>query len=103
MSSLNVVGDWIYYCSGEYKGPGGGRLFKIKTNGTEKTKLSDDILSQINVIGNWIYVATYEENANGIVQEMYKMKTDGTGRTKITNDKLGEMNVVDDWIYYTKY
>jgi hypothetical protein len=60
--------------------------------------LSDDILSQINVVDDWIYFATYEENDQGIIQEMYKMKTDGNGRTKITNDKVGEMNVVGDWI-----
>ena len=41
------LGDWIYYVnSGD-----NDRIYKIKSDGTEKTKLADDEASNINAAG----------------------------------------------------
>lgn len=110
LSSFAVSGHWIYYCTKksnaemnelESKTPADevkriiiGGVYKMKTDGSEKTKLADiDFTSGvIEVSEDWIYYT----NSNGI----YKMMTDGTGKTKIA-DYAGLQAVKDNWIYYT--
>ena len=84
--------DWVYYCSGPYKSPYAGELYKIKTDGTERTKVSDDSLSLINVVGDWIYYITQGK--------IFKIKTDGTGKTKLNDDISFRLNIAGGWIYY---
>ena len=66
ISYINVVDDWIYY--GIY----GKGIYKIKTDGTDKTKISDDEPMFINISGDWLYYGT------GSQEETIKIKTDGT-------------------------
>jgi hypothetical protein len=63
-----------------------GKLYKIKTDGTNKTKITDEYASYVNVSGDWIYYSNLNETER--VLELYKIKTDGTNRTKINNDKV---------------
>ena len=68
-----LQGDWIYY--NQYNlDPG---LYKIKTDGTGKTKLSNDPGRSINVVGDWIYYSNQNDEF-----KIYKIKTDGTGESK---------------------
>ena len=65
--SINAVGEWIYYATGS-------AVFKVKTDGTENTKLCDysstsDI--EINVLNDWVYL---RDRATG----MHMMRTDGS-------------------------
>lgn len=110
VSSFAVSGEWIYYCTkksnaemnelerksvpGEIASIIIGALFKMKTDGSEKTKMADLDLSSglIEVEDNWIYFT----NNNGT----YKMKTDGTGQSKIA-DYAGLQAISDNWIYYS--
>lgn len=64
-------GDWIYYDN--------DGLYKIKTEGTEKIKICDDVARYINAAGNWIY---YCNDAD--MDKLYKIKTDGTGRSRVS-------------------
>jgi len=85
-------GDWIYYSNYD----DGEKLYKKRINGTEKTKLNDDVSRCINVIGDWIY---YRDNKS----ILYKIHTNGTQHTKMTfayNDSCLYVNVVGNWIYY---
>jgi len=88
---INTVGDWIYYSDKD-----GWCIYKIHTDGTEKTQLNDDESSFINVIGEWIY---YINSSDG--GRIYKMSTDGTEQTPLNDDESAYLNVLDDWIYYT--
>jgi hypothetical protein len=82
-----LQGEWIYYSN--------DGLYKIKTDGTAKTKISSEGATHINVIGDWIYYI------NGNVGSIYKIKIDGTGKTKLFDDnEYYYMNVIGDWIYY---
>jgi len=85
-------GDWIYYTtkSAENKG-----LFKIRTDGTDITKLSDDYSIYINVLGDWVY---FSNESDGY--KLYKIRTDGTDKTKLNDDHSEFINVVGDWAYY---
>lgn len=83
-------GEWIYYSN--------QGLYKMKLDGTEKTKLFDDLSPEFVYVANdWIYFT------NGIYQlNLYKIRTDGTRRNLISNDPVGYFNVVGEWIYYSK-
>lgn len=84
-------GDWIYYTNGgDYN-----KLYKIKIDGTGKTKLNDDASYNINVVGYWIYFTNASDG-----QKLYKIKTDGTGKAKLSDDVSNSINVVGNWIYY---
>lgn len=104
VSSINLVGDWIYYASSPLEEdediiyPHPGDLYRIKIDGTERTKLSVGDFYAINVVDDWIYFTIYEESG------IYKMKTDGTEKTKIADEKdVDTINVTGGWVYYTSF
>lgn len=83
--------DWIYFrnhSDNDY-------LYKIKNDGTQKTKLIDDRASNINVAGDWIYYINYY-----YYDRMYKVKADGSERTEVNLDSTYFIMIKGDWIYY---
>jgi hypothetical protein len=85
-----VVDDWIYYANRSDS----SKLYRIRTNGTEREKLSDNTnCYSVNVVGDWIYYASQ--------QGIYKMRIDGTEQTKLKDSPSHSIQVIDDWIYYT--
>lgn len=53
------------------------RLYKVKLDGTDRMKLSDDSCSNLEIVGDWIYYANLTDN------KYYRVKTDGTQRQAI--------------------
>lgn len=97
-SSINVVGDWIYYIS-EKPADGGGEIYKIRTDGSSKTKLSNGFSDTIIVVGDWIFYSKAPD-ARHQYYKIYKMRTDGSSDTKLTDDNVALINIVGDWLYY---
>lgn len=108
---LNVAGDWIYYTeyihiSNDKKDPSIYAISKIKTDGSQKTKLEETkqgCYDYITVEGDWIYYITH--NVKEFKDyEIYKIKTDGSKKTKLTSSEGDKdyyfLSVVGDWIYY---
>lgn len=91
-----VKGDWIYGCYKELTGYG---IYKTKTDGSDKTKLSDDITGDITIVGDYLYY-TSGVYTSSVEYSMYKMKVDGSERTKLSTDAGAYLNIADDWIYY---
>ncbi|WBW96829.1 DUF5050 domain-containing protein [Oceanirhabdus sp. W0125-5] len=88
-SNITVIGDDIYYVN--------NGLYKIKTDGTNKVKLSDNIIHKLSVSGDYIYYR------NGAVDRtIYRLKTDGTEETQIYNDMVDHVIPSGDWLYFTK-
>ena len=88
-------GEWIYYSNSD----DGEKIYKIKTDGSEREKINDDYSGFINVVGDWIYYSNQDDAG-----KIYKIKTDGSGREKINDDYSWFINVVGDWIYcYTSH
>lgn len=83
-------GEWLYYTDLYYK----GSIYKVRQDGTGKTKLTDDVPLYINVSGDWVYYKNFKDN------KLYKIKTDGTGRTKLSDDNSDGIMLAGDWIYY---
>ena len=74
---------WIYYSNWSDE----NQLYKIRSDGKQRTKLNNDNSSDINVIGEWIY---YRNWSDGF--QIYKIRTDGKARTKL-NEEIGRAHV----------
>lgn len=102
---INVIEDWIYYCKVEeeaieefgdnFYSPF-GEIYKIKTDGTQETKISDAKASFLNVVGNWIYYSDVNDGVN-----LYKMRIDGNEATKIVDGNCYYVNVTKENIYFS--
>ncbi|NMM64745.1 DUF5050 domain-containing protein [Clostridium sp. P21] len=100
-SSAVKKGDWIYYSVNNGTSAVRGKLYKEKSDGSSKIKLSDDFAKKIWINGDYIYYFNYygEEQSNSF----YKMKIDGTERSEVTTDAPTYVNFQGDYIYYAKY
>lgn len=125
---LNVQNGWLYYSLGGFNNQGVG-IYKMRTDGTERTLLSNEYGMFTNVVGDWMYYMsvnslykmrvdgserTYITNVLGTGQiivhndwiyynqpeGLFKMRTDGSQQTKLINDNAFDMQIVDDWLYY---
>jgi len=94
--SLEYVtdGEWIYY--NYYSRPTGNvssetvALYKMRTDGTEKTMLIDDYINvtdwnnrqiySLNIAGDWLFYQTYDSNTP---TTWYMVRTDGTNKRLI--------------------
>jgi hypothetical protein len=74
--NLNVSGDWIYFTYNNDGDPNRdsnvGKIYRIKTDGSEFEKLNDDYAMNINIADDWIYYWR-----SGAVK-IHKMRTDGS-------------------------
>ena len=91
---INVVGDWIYYAMYDVN----GNIYKIRTDGTEKTKLNDEPSIKVIVSADWIYYL--KRNEDNLTGKICKVKTDGSGRAQLTDMDVDFMNVSGEWVYY---
>ena len=66
---LNVTDDWIYYNCGDDKGSWDG-LWKMRHDGSEKTKLFDGYTNNLSVVGDWLFYQSADA--------FCRMRTDGT-------------------------
>jgi hypothetical protein len=106
---LNVVGDWIYYSNiegdsdlvGIIKPDHGYNIYKIRTDGSERIKLNNDLSKYLTVVDDWIYYTQAIFNGEKLTADLYKIRVDGSNPTKLSDDIALDLNVVDDWIYYT--
>ena len=69
-----VMDDWIYYANtGE-----GNSLFKVKVDGTERSRLNHSDSTIIDIIGQWLY---YHNESDG--SKVYRVKTDGSENIRV--------------------
>jgi len=87
-----IKDGWIYYSSND------DCFYRIREDGTGKTKLSDSRAAFINIVGDWIYYNYFihDVKRTGI----YKMRTDGSDETLVIDDWASYLTVSDGWIYY---
>ena len=87
---INVSGDWIFYCKDAVYG-----LYKIKTDGSSDTQVSNSIITQAYVVNDYIY---YIKDSDG--GKIYRMKNDGTKDTPLTDVRVNSFVISGDMIYY---
>ncbi len=86
-TSLNVVGDRIYYVDADDFMP-----YCMRTDGSQKTKLSDDQCTFLSVSGDVMY---YDSGC------LYKAKIDGSEKTGLSDVMAIFPCVAGDWVYYS--
>lgn len=70
-------------------------FFRIKLDGTEKTKLLDYLpFSGIVKQGDWLFYSS---------EGIFKLKIDGSENKKLCDDHAASINVKDDWVYFTSF
>lgn len=94
--SLDVVDGWIYFINRFHT------LYKIRTDGTDLTQLTDEWVWDFSIDGEWLYYSTLENN---YFYQLYRMRTDGTHNTQLTQENCGAADFdagtyYDDWLYY---
>lgn len=93
---MAIQDDWIYYNS--------DGLCKIKTDGTEKQKLSDKSVGSINILDDTIYYICW--SLGGVNNNSYSInsiKTDGSNKLNLSGELASYLNVTNDRLYYINY
>ena len=94
-SNINIVDGWIYanfYVSDDSMYQGSG-LYRLKTDGTQVTKLSDLHLENISIVNNKIYGLSWGADS------VYSINLDGTQQTKLINYGFSTLNVTEHALY----
>ncbi len=86
-------GDWYYYSSNE-----GGALYKMKADGSEQQKLTEEAAKQIHVIDGYIYYQCSVEGSTGPC--IKRIKTDGSDETVLHNGMIENMKIIGERIYF---
>lgn len=98
-----IKDDWIYY-SNRYSvindsSKNKNELYKIKTDGTNKTNLNindfENYYGRSIISGDWMYYTNFKDSYC-----LYGVKLDGTGETKLSDEKVNWFTVDKDRIYY---
>jgi Tol biopolymer transport system component len=93
---LNIVGGWIYYSKNE---DDTWKTYRIRTDGTENTKMADFQISSTSIVNDKIYYICGDEILGS---QIYSMDLDGTNNERIADGITAvRINVVGDWIYFT--
>lgn len=96
---LILEGEWIYYS--DITQDNTEAIYKIKTDGSEKTKLADDsiMLSMIGkgfeVEGDWLYYLSMKEEGS-----LNRIQIDDGNKQSLMEDQTFIFELKDDWIYY---
>jgi hypothetical protein len=96
-----VSGSWIYYS--EYNGCG---IYKIRVDGTNKTKISNCTGMLKAVYDNYLYLFYASESDQDISDAcgyIYKMNQNGTALEKICTDPVLGFQVSKSYIFYSNY
>ena len=94
-----IEGDWIYYSSISQDKT--DAIYKVKTDGTEKTKLADDTIMAsmdgkgFQLDGDWLYYLSMNEEGS-----LYRVNIDSSNREKLEERSTNTFELKDDWIYY---
>ena len=89
LEPIVVTNNWIYYFEGT-------NLYKVKTNGKNRTQLSNKAIENYQVVGNQIYY-TYESNGKYVLA---KMNLSGKNVVKIDEEAGREFFVNGNKIYF---
>jgi hypothetical protein len=96
--NITIVDDWIYFSNPNES----GRLYRVRTDGTEKALIYREAFSDIAVVDEWAFYLV-----KGIGQDtgFKKIRTDGSERTDLLDDLTMPLvsNIIPlgDYVYFT--
>jgi len=84
-------GEWIYYVIQNNS----GNIYRIRTDGTGKQKLTDAKCANLNIWNGWIYYCNSTERC------VSKIKINGKGKKNLPNtEAYSNISIVNGCIYY---
>lgn len=93
-SAFAVYDGWIYYSVSDDGGT--WETHRMRTDGTENTKIADFQISSVNIVNDKIYYIYGDE------AQIYSMDLDGANIKRIADGITAvKINVAGDWIYFT--
>jgi len=99
-TNILVVDEWIYYTKQDDKNAVGGKICRMKTDGSLSSTITNCDCGDINVIDDWVYYINYDEGERSASGCIYKIKVNGRGMEKLSDESACNVNVVGDWIYF---
>ncbi|WP_334103178.1 DUF5050 domain-containing protein [Mesotoga prima] len=118
VSSIFLSGDWIYFTNDRDV----SNLYRMRKDGSEQMKLSEDNVAHFYVLGDHIAYSTKKTLAefNEVKKEalntedatvesdvgtLYMMKTDGSEKIALCKVSLepGRVMISEEWIYFEDY
>ena len=90
----NADDGYIYYCNVGKD----GKLYRIKNDGSNNQKLSDDISTNILVSKGYVY---YRNHSDG--GKIYRIDTNGKNKIKLNEYNSGYINIYNDKLYYVNF
>jgi len=107
---IYVDEDWIYYMnitdvptvSGQ---PQAGYVYKIKTNGTSKTQVTQDVVSSFGYSKGYIYYSYLgKKNTDGSItrnpDKIYRVNKTGGSKKEILSETSYQIQVEGNYIYF---
>ena len=85
-------GGWVYFADASAE-----CLYKVRTDGSDRMRIADDLASYINVAGGWVYYVNESDNMC-----IYKVRTDGTERIRLNDVPSNNLIVSGDEVYYLR-
>lgn len=90
ISRLNIVGDWIFYASGE-------NLNRIRIDGTDNEIIyKSGYLLDIHIKGKWIYFINLSDNFN-----VYRMDINGRNLERFLKIQASDIALYDDKLIFS--
>lgn len=86
--------DWIYFMNFSEE----NSLFRMKTDGTEESMVSEDFAYLLNASGDWLYYASGKENG-----QIFKIRPDGSEKTLVIDRVSMNMIVSEEHIYFIDF
>lgn len=82
---------WYYISSDEDQA-----LFKMRPDGSERTKVTDGYIGDFNIVRDWFY---YTNSAG----HLWKMRLDGTEKSLVYDGRIDNYIIIDDYLFYIVY
>jgi hypothetical protein len=93
VSSMAVVGDWIYYQHSVLD----DAIYRMRLDGGGEARLCREAVGAMCVADDgWIYYANKTDNAR-----LWRMKADGSSRTRLSERRVGNILVVGGTLWFT--
>lgn len=89
ISGLNVVGDWIYFVDRDDYG-----IYKIRTDGNDRTKIGDYMAKELYVIGDRMYFVNWNDDCR-----VYSTDLDGKKAEKLTEKGTDKLHIYGSRFY----
>ena len=107
--SLNVGGDYIYFCQGSSRFSSGNigvfranpGLYRSKSNGKDVTSLKSNVVLTATLYGNEIFYQNYGNEASRAIR-LYKIGIDGEDDRQLSDEVINPSSFANGSLYYSR-